>query len=133
MSAPPYDYVARTSEAYNFWSEWLTKQSPFQIAALLATADLLLARYAPRESLRELGRHVENAVKSNIGHPLAWKALGLEPGASVDEIKAAYRKRAFETHPDRGGSAKEFRRVRRAFDHLIAVAERSGTGSEAAE
>jgi pyruvate/2-oxoglutarate dehydrogenase complex dihydrolipoamide acyltransferase (E2) component len=35
-----------------------------------------------------------------------WAILGLEPGASKAEIKAAFRKVAFEYHPDRNASPK---------------------------
>ncbi len=32
----------------------------------------------------------------------AWKILNLEPGASAEEIKSAYRKKAKQVHPDLG-------------------------------
>jgi hypothetical protein len=35
----------------------------------------------------------------------AWEVLGLAAGADQDAVKRAYRKRALETHPDRGGDA----------------------------
>jgi hypothetical protein len=41
--------------------------------------------------------------------------LGLETTATADEVKRAYRRRALETHPDRGGSDEAFRAVQRAF------------------
>ena len=50
----------------------------------------------------------------------AWTILGLEQGASPDEIKRAYRARALETHPDRGGDPAVFREVQRAFERLRA-------------
>jgi hypothetical protein len=55
----------------------------------------------------------------------AWTVLGLDrPGASVRELKQAYRKRALETHPDRGGDAATFRQVQRAYEKLLAAAEK---------
>lgn len=50
----------------------------------------------------------------------AWETLGLAPGASVPAIKAAFRRRAFETHPDYGGDAAAFREVQRAYERLLA-------------
>jgi curved DNA-binding protein CbpA len=50
-----------------------------------------------------------------------YKALGVPPDASQDDIKEAYRKRAFETHPDRRGDEDahdEFVLVRAAYDTL---------------
>ncbi|MFT3924115.1 MAG: J domain-containing protein [Myxococcales bacterium] len=53
----------------------------------------------------------------------AWSELGLEPGASQLEIKRAYRRRALETHPDRGGDADSFAKVQRAYERLSARRE----------
>jgi hypothetical protein len=46
----------------------------------------------------------------------AYAVLGVPSTADLKEIKAAYRKRAIETHPDKGGNAKEFIRVRAAHE-----------------
>jgi hypothetical protein len=48
-----------------------------------------------------------------------WQTLRLEPKATLSEIKRAYRVRALETHPDRGGSAEEFRKVQRAYERAL--------------
>jgi hypothetical protein len=45
-----------------------------------------------------------------------WQTLGVEPKATVAEIKQAYRARALRTHPDRGGSAEEFRALQSAYE-----------------
>lgn len=47
-----------------------------------------------------------------------YEALGIEPGASADDIKHAYRKAAGRYHPDRGGSAEDMQRVNAANDCL---------------
>ena len=47
-----------------------------------------------------------------------WEVLGIKNGATQDEIKAAYRKKAKETHPDHGGSAEAFQQVRIAYEYL---------------
>ena len=43
-----------------------------------------------------------------------YSELGLSPDASVSAVKRAYRRRARETHPDTGGSAKAFDQCKRA-------------------
>lgn len=48
----------------------------------------------------------------------AYQILGLQFGASHEEVRAAYRRRARETHPDAGGSAQEFIRVQAAYEIL---------------
>jgi curved DNA-binding protein CbpA len=54
-----------------------------------------------------------------------FDVLGIEPGADEAEIDRAYRRRVKETHPDQGGSAAEFGRVREAYEEL-----KSGAGIE---
>lgn len=44
-----------------------------------------------------------------------WAVLGVAQTATDEELKAAYRKRARETHPDQGGDAEAFQRVVRAY------------------
>jgi hypothetical protein len=49
-----------------------------------------------------------------------WQTLGLTPHATVDEIRAAFRRQALLTHPDRGGDPEAFRALRRAHDEALA-------------
>lgn len=48
----------------------------------------------------------------------AYTVLGVEPSASQDEIRRAYRRRVRAAHPDMGGSADEFQAVRDAFESV---------------
>jgi ribosome-binding protein aMBF1 (putative translation factor) len=48
----------------------------------------------------------------------AYEILGVEPGASQEDIEAAYRERAKEAHPDTGGSKQEFLEVQEAYETL---------------
>ena len=47
-----------------------------------------------------------------------YEVLGVDPDASDRTIRAAYRRRARETHPDTGGSSAEFAAVSVAWSHL---------------
>lgn len=44
-----------------------------------------------------------------------YRELGVGPTAGDKEIKAAYKRRAKETHPDTGGSAEDFEKVGKAY------------------
>jgi curved DNA-binding protein CbpA len=62
-----------------------------------------------------------------------YEVLGVEEGASVEEIRRAYARAVAETHPDGGGpggSKKEFERVREAYEILM---ERYAFSSEEGE
>ena len=45
----------------------------------------------------------------------ACAELGVQTGASVEEVKQAYRRKIKEVHPDQGGDEDEFKRVREAY------------------
>lgn len=49
----------------------------------------------------------------------AWRVLGLAPGASTDDIKAAHRRIIEQIHPDRGGSDYLAAKVNLAKDFLL--------------
>jgi curved DNA-binding protein CbpA len=48
--------------------------------------------------------------------PSPYDVLGLDPDADDREIVEAYRDRVKEAHPDHGGSAVEFKRVKDAYE-----------------
>ncbi len=60
----------------------------------------------PRSSARPNNVVLEDSV---------WSILGVTRDVSPEALKAAYRKRALETHPDQGGDEGTFRRVVRAY------------------
>ncbi|KAK9810351.1 hypothetical protein WJX72_009272 [[Myrmecia] bisecta] len=47
-----------------------------------------------------------------------YRALKLDPGAAPEEIKRAYRELARRHHPDKGGEARTFSKIRQAFEVL---------------
>lgn len=49
----------------------------------------------------------------------AASVLGVAPTASQTEIRRAFRRRALASHPDRGGSEKDFIAVKRAYEVLL--------------
>lgn len=54
-----------------------------------------------------------------------YDALGIPPSASTDDIKQAYRRKAQESHPDKGGAAEVMAMVNEAYAVLGDPARRS--------
>lgn len=48
----------------------------------------------------------------------AYEVLGLSRDATATQVKSAYRRRVSEAHPDRGGEAAEFIKIRAAYEIL---------------
>jgi DnaJ domain len=48
-----------------------------------------------------------------------FAVLGLPLGATLAQVKAAYRERVKEHHPDQGGSVPEFLRLQEAYEYLL--------------
>jgi len=49
--------------------------------------------------------------------------LDVDPGADEQTVRDAYRERVKEAHPDHGGTAEEFQRVRSAYEALTSEGE----------
>lgn len=45
----------------------------------------------------------------------AFQQLGLDAGASTEEVRSAYRSQVKDVHPDRGGTEAEFKKLREAY------------------
>lgn len=53
-----------------------------------------------------------------------YDILGIRVHATGEEIREAYRRRVLECHPDKGGNAEEFKKVREAYETLSNPVER---------
>ena len=88
---------------------------------------LLIEAYLDRVAPDWRDREGEKAEKaetraragSRMTREEAFEVLGLEPGASEDEIRAAHRKLMMKVHPDQGGSDYLAARINEAKDVLI--------------
>lgn len=55
---------------------------------------------------------------AEVNMPDLYAELGLQPGATPEEIKAAHRRQVREHHPDRGGDTARFQLIQLAYDTL---------------
>jgi DnaJ domain len=60
-----------------------------------------------------------SAPAGGMDEAMALSVLGLEPGASEEEIKAAHRRLMTKLHPDHGGSSYLAAQLNQAKDHLL--------------
>ena len=79
-------------------------------ATVTAPADVLLVTCACGARVR-LGDPISASLDP-------YAVLGVTPDATAEDIRAAYRQRARETHPDHGGDPDEFRAVQIAWELL---------------
>jgi len=47
-----------------------------------------------------------------------YNLLGVTAGSNSEEVRAAYKRKALETHPDKGGDPAEFLRVKQAYEAI---------------
>jgi DnaJ domain len=71
--------------------------------------------WTERQKREAAGQDALPARKSAAPARSIWTTLGLTADATDDQIKRAYRERALETHPDRGGDPARFREVKAAY------------------
>jgi hypothetical protein len=87
-------------------------------------ADEILRR---REQEEERARaRARAALWSPFGPLSAFATLGLSSVATVEEIKAAYRRRAFQLHPDRGGDHSSMVQLNAAYEEAVEYAALRG-------
>ena len=55
---------------------------------------------------------------TTVGVDSPFEVLGIDDDADEETVDRAYRRRVLETHPDRGGSAREFKRVTAAYEAI---------------
>ena len=48
-----------------------------------------------------------------------FAVLGLAPGATLHDVKTAYREKVKQHHPDQGGEIQEFLRLQEAYEFLL--------------
>ncbi len=74
--------------------------------------------------LRQLRRQIDSEIKILSGTEVGmdpFEILGVEPNATKDEVKRAFKKKAWKAHPDHGGSNEDMMKVNAAFEAISRV------------
>ena len=72
-------------------------------------------RPLPSERLPKTSQNHEGLPHDKMRVPDHYAALGIQETADAADIRKAYKKRALQTHPDKGGDEEEFKRVGAAY------------------
>jgi hypothetical protein len=75
---------------------------------------------ARRERRRRRGRRTRRPPSADEGPSLteAYDTLGLSPDAEMEEVRATYREKVKDAHPDSGGDEERFKQVTAAYDRI---------------
>jgi hypothetical protein len=69
---------------------------------------------------------IKTPIREDQGRPEFMATLGLLPPYTLGDVKAAYRVKAMETHPDRGGAKDDFVKVHEAYKKAMEFVQISG-------
>jgi len=89
-------------------------------------------QYAIQRSLMDKAVEIHGGARNKEATQLMdapEQVLGINKGASVSEVRAAYREKARRAHPDKGGDPKEFCRIQKAYLALSSKLEPGRGGS----
>lgn len=120
-------YSEKAGRDFGAASGWVRERAQ---ATEFATEDEALARLERMPHLAPMCRLIEDVRPVATPEVDHHAALGLKPGASAKEIKAAFRRLAMRYHPDRNPdnehAAERFRAIRAAYEALTSAGVSSG-------
>lgn len=102
---------------------------PFQVARWLLYPEAYLGGRGFRDEVRHLyaGSFAGEPSRTSGASAPSWaEILGIAPPFDSERIRAAYRARSRDAHPDAGGSHAEFVRLRAAFEEARAYCQALG-------
>jgi DnaJ domain len=103
-------------------SQWVARLARAKgFCPTIRTVGPVVQEYARRYNLQWnlVGIREAMRIESARSRPLsAHRTLGIQPGATRDQIRAAFRKLSQVHHPDHGGNPDEFKKLVKARDAL---------------
>lgn len=111
---------ARTLEEARAEAERAAKQPLAQLDSSWARAWARVLQGEPAWPSSDPQRASVPRTSSRTNPTLSvWALLGLGSRATFEEVKSAYKRRALELHPDRGGDAAQFRALHAAYEEAL--------------
>jgi hypothetical protein len=110
---------------YEYWAKAATNYKTFPAYKIFMKANADRIRLKQQESHKSHKYHKysyssdSSSVRPESPLAHAYRMLGLESGANKQQIKDAYRRLVKQQHPDHGGDAKEFIKIRKAYETLL--------------
>ncbi|HEX3210723.1 MAG TPA: DnaJ domain-containing protein, partial [Geminicoccaceae bacterium] len=95
------------------------REDPRSVALLETYLDRRAPDWRAREAAGAGSERPAGAGATAMDEATAWRVLGLAPGASAAEIKAAHRRLMTRLHPDHGGSSYLAAQLNQAKDFLL--------------
>ena len=83
------------------------------------TAELEQEAADLERSIAATERMREEKERLQAANEAPFTALGLSSGATSEDVRRAYKQRAKSAHPDGGGSAAQFRTLRRHYERAM--------------
>lgn len=97
----------------------VTGRLPTAIALVAAIAPFIVAFYTKKMRPSRYDHQVDDSTKTPMSVKEAFEILGLEEGASDEEIKTSYKKLMKKVHPDSEGSEWMAAKLNEAKDLLL--------------
>lgn len=69
---------------------------------------------------------IKTQFGADTGRPEFMATLGLLPPYTLRDVKAAYRSKAMDTHPDRGGDSSDFIKIHEAYKRAMEYVQFTG-------
>jgi hypothetical protein len=69
---------------------------------------------------------IKSPFNNESGRPDFMATLGLLPPYTLSDVKSAYRAKAMETHPDRGGASADFIKIHEAYKRALEYVQFTG-------
>jgi curved DNA-binding protein CbpA len=129
LSGPEYIQAAKAAGLYAALLDYTRRVLAGEQGVLLPGEKRSLVPAAsqpqqPQNQLVTTDNEARRKAQDKFYVSLALLGLDSEQSLNEDALKAAYKRRALQTHPDKGGSKQAFDEVKMAFNYLAEILAR---------